>query len=105
MTVVALSEKAEITQGYLTELMNLHPKKRWNADHINQVAKALGVPPWQLMTEPRDVLPPEHIQLMEAYKGLDPLRKQIVDDAFAASRAAQEKKASGQSDHKTQRGA
>lgn len=39
-----LAEKSGIQAGYLSELMNGHPKKRWNEDTLNSVAKALNVP-------------------------------------------------------------
>ena len=38
-----LAERAGIQPGYLSELMNGHPKKRWNEDTLNSVANALSV--------------------------------------------------------------
>lgn len=37
-----LSEETGIPPGYLSELMNGHPKKRWNQDHIDKINGALN---------------------------------------------------------------
>lgn len=99
----ALGQSADIEKSYFSRLLGSAEKprtdpnkKRWNIDHINDLSQALNVPAWQLFIDPREVIPPEYLQLMEDYKGLDPLRKQIVDDAFAASRLERGKKSNGQ---------
>lgn len=38
-----LSDETGIQRGYLSELINGHPKKRWNEDNIEKVSRALGV--------------------------------------------------------------
>jgi transcriptional regulator with XRE-family HTH domain len=38
-----LAEEMGAKAGYLSELLNDHPDKRWNADLINSAAKALKV--------------------------------------------------------------
>lgn len=97
LNVLRLAEKAEMSDGYLNELLNLKQNKRWNIDNIEKVAGALGVPAWQLFVDPRDVIPPEYLALMEDYQRLDPMRKQIVDDALMA---AKHQKSNGADDDK-----
>jgi len=36
-----LSDETGIQRGYLSELINGHPKKRWNEDSIQKVSSAL----------------------------------------------------------------
>ena len=38
-----LSEETGIQRGYLSELINGHPKKRWNEDNLELVANALNI--------------------------------------------------------------
>ncbi|TXH53362.1 MAG: XRE family transcriptional regulator [Desulfurellales bacterium] len=52
MTQSNLAEKMDMTSGYLAELLNLNPKKRWNADLIDKAVRALDVPAWQLFAAP-----------------------------------------------------
>lgn len=44
-----LSEVTGIQRGYLSELINGHPKKRWNEDNLELVAGALKI---ELFKEP-----------------------------------------------------
>jgi transcriptional regulator with XRE-family HTH domain len=97
-----LGQNADIEKSYFSRLLGSAEKrrknpdapdaKRWNIDHIDRLAKALGVPVWQLFVDPREVIPPEYLELMESYRHLDAGRKQAVDDIFAAARADQKKK-------------
>ena len=86
MTVVALSEESGIAQGYLNELMNLHPRKRWNIHHIISVAEALNTPVWQLFIDPRDIISPETLELTEKYSRLDGDNRRIVDALLATAK-------------------
>jgi transcriptional regulator with XRE-family HTH domain len=86
MTVVALSERSGIAQGYLNELMNLHPRKRWNITHITGVAEALDIPVWQLFIDPRDIMPSELIDFVRKYERLEGDNKRIVDALLATAK-------------------
>ncbi len=87
----ALAPKAGISKNYLSELIN--GKRRWNIQKIESVADALGVPAWQLMIDPREVIPASYRKLMEDYCNLDADGKRLVDGLlFAAAHAAEEKK-------------
>ena len=80
-----LSQRAEIASGYLTELLNLHPKRRWNTDLLNKVADALDVPMWHLLVDPKEVLPPEYLEWRAQYEALDPDNKRIVSAMLRAA--------------------
>lgn len=79
MTQAALADKMDTTSGYLAELLNLNPKKRWNADLIDRAVNALGIPAWQLFVDPEEVVPPELFQLHEKYNRLEESQKRVID--------------------------
>lgn len=98
ITQAKLAEEIELEPGYISELLNGHPDKRWNINHIASICKALKVDPWQLFVDPKDVLPPEYNELMNGYLSLDDDRRRMVDDAIAAAKyraESGEKKRSG----------
>lgn len=76
MTQVDLSEKSGIKQGYLNELMNLHPRKRWNADHMGKVATALKIPVWHLFVDPAEA----QAGPLDRYKALGKQEQKLIDD-------------------------
>lgn len=80
-----LADRAGIAQGYLNELMNLNPRKRWNADHLEKVVKALDVPPWQLFIDPAEVIPNNLLDLASRYSRLRGDDKRIVDAMLTAA--------------------
>ncbi len=74
-----LAEKANIPQGYLNELMNLSPRKRWNADHMERISEALNIPVWMLFVDPVSILSQEDWRLLTSYRNLPPGLKNAVD--------------------------
>lgn len=64
MTQASLAEQAGIKVGYLSELINGHPEKRWNVDHINELAKVLKVEPYVLC------VPDKIRDLIDLWEGL-----------------------------------
>lgn len=85
INMTQLAERAGITQGYLNELMNLNPRKRWNADHIDKISSALGVDAWQLFIDPKEVIPRDVSDLLRKYELLDGDGKRIVDALLTAA--------------------
>lgn len=71
-----LSDHTGIQRGYLSELMNGHPKKRWNADTLNKVAVALDVPKSAIMPDDGQEKQKSLIQVLEESK------LQFADDQF-----------------------
>lgn len=61
-------------------------KDRLNDNLIKDISDALGIPPWQLFADPKDVIPKEYLELMAAYKCLDKDRKIMVDDMLMAAK-------------------
>lgn len=80
-----LSQKTEIASGYLTELLNCNPKRRWNTDMLGKVAAALSVPAWHLFIDPREVIPDDLLVLADRYGKLEGDNKRIVDAMLAAA--------------------
>lgn len=69
-----LADETGVTKGYLSELINGHPKKRWHWDQLEAVAKALKV-------RVRDLMPAdewEDVQL-ERLRQLDADRRKTFE--------------------------
>jgi transcriptional regulator with XRE-family HTH domain len=81
----ALAEYIGIEPGYLSELLSLHPDKRWNADHLEGAVSFFNIPSWQLFARPQEVVPKKYLDLMTAYESLDDLNRRIVDNALGVS--------------------
>ena len=87
---IAVANVSGIPASVISDLCS--GKDRLNEEHIEKIAKALGIPAWHLFVRPEDVIPPEYLVLMEDYKRLQGLRKQTVDDALLAAKVEAEKK-------------
>lgn len=78
LTQKKLAELAGMKEGYLSELLNGHEEKRWNADHLTILANALQVPAWQLLVDPKVVIDDADREIISRYHALpDNLRKAV----------------------------
>jgi hypothetical protein len=81
-----LAKDADMPQSIVSDLCS--GKDRLNETHIEAISAALKIPAWHLFADPKDVIPPSYIRLMEDYMRLDPTRRQIVDDILTAARVS-----------------
>ena len=81
-----LAHEMGIQPGYLSELINVHPQKRWNIDLLASAADILGVELSQITGEKDD----EYIALLR--KVDDPNLRQKVKD-FVLEKFVQKKAA------------
>lgn len=76
---VELCDKAGIVPSYFSRLINGSGDKRWNFDNIVKIVNVLEIPAWQLFVDPKEIIPPELLQLHEKYSQLNPAQKRVID--------------------------
>lgn len=54
-------------------------KDRINDDLIEEISRALGIPPWHLFVDPETIYPYEHQKIVKAYLSLPKGMREAVD--------------------------
>lgn len=89
MTQATLAEKLDIETGYLSEILNGHPLKRWNIDHIDAMTTIFNVDPWQLFVDPMQARYPGK-ELVGAYNRAPDHKQKTVNDILGIDQASYE---------------
>lgn len=92
VTLSQLAVDAGMTQGYMSQLLNNLKGKRWNVEMLEAVAEQLKCEVWELLVDPRDVIPKKYIDLMDAYECLDGQQRVIVDGLLTAAKLTSDNK-------------
>lgn len=74
-----LSLEAEIDKAQLSEILNCKNNKRWDSNKIERVARALDVPSWQLLVDPKIVIDDTDREIISRYHALPDNLKNAVD--------------------------